>query len=630
MTGYRVAASQGAVIRWMGVLLAGALLATGCAAGKRRGPALPPVPPAPAMHKMPRASVARTARTATAAAPQPGDFVAVAQFGGAFADSGQAVAVDRIGNVFVGGTIDGGGGVTHPFLAKRAADGTVVWSSNFGGGQNGTVQGVAVDTDGNVLMTGSFFGTLTFAGGGAITSSDRSDIFIVKLTTDGILAWSRQFGPGSPTGGTQLTHNGLSVAVDKRDNAAVLTGIFDTPLDFGGGTLTPYYRDVFLLKLAADGSHIWSRHMGGARVESTGNSVSVATNGNICLAGSVNGFGGGAPPTVDFGGGSFPAKADAFAAKYTEAGAYVWARIFTGTRASSAAGIAVMTDGLAAVLVGKYTGTINFGDGDLTNPPETPFFSPSSAFVLKLRTLDGIFLASQKLGDSAAGQAFGVAVAADESVTVGGSMSLGATGIGTAHLGPDGDVEWTHPNLTRAVAVGANWITTGAFSGTTDFGGGPVTAAGQGDIYLAEWYAGYTVTNAGPKTNLDIVPLGPFEIINPDGSTNRDEVLVVWSARQPADHELKIEASLNPQFNFSVAADWACYPSEQRIGLYLIVPKTDPARFYRSVNTPCVYSPPAVAKAKDKAKPVRLRYLDKQGRIHTVLMDGRNKLGKLK
>ena len=102
-----------------------------------------------------------------------GNIVFTIPVGGQCCPIGDAIAVDPAGNIWVGGNTnslnlplvnalqstpppsasDPGSGIG--FLVKMAPDGTIVYSSYFGGVQGvTTVNGIATDQNGNVYLTG--------------------------------------------------------------------------------------------------------------------------------------------------------------------------------------------------------------------------------------------------------------------------------------------------------------------------------------------------------------------------------------------------------------------------------------------------------------------------------------------
>jgi hypothetical protein len=162
-----------------------------------------------------------------------------------------AVALDASDNIVMTGmfygTLDFGGGPltsagsTDIFLAKLDPTGAHLWSKRVGSTSSDLGNGVAVDSNGNVVITGDFFGTVDF-GSGPLTSTGL-DTFVAKYSASGANLWSKRFGGTSSTPG-----NG--VATDRSGNVGV-TGNFQGTVDFGGGPLTSAGGlEIFVLKLA--------------------------------------------------------------------------------------------------------------------------------------------------------------------------------------------------------------------------------------------------------------------------------------------------------------------------------------------------------------------------------------------
>jgi hypothetical protein len=161
------------------------------------------------------------------------------------------VTTDAAGNVLVGGAFEGsvdfGGGPLvsaggyDVFVAKLDPAGNHLWSKHFGEGGQQACDGVATDASGNVLVIGDFNGPLDF-GGGPLANAGFDDVFVAKFDPTGNHLWSKRFGDWSE-------EEGHGVATDAAGNALV-TGVFEGTVDFGGGPLTSAGgHDVFVAKL---------------------------------------------------------------------------------------------------------------------------------------------------------------------------------------------------------------------------------------------------------------------------------------------------------------------------------------------------------------------------------------------
>jgi hypothetical protein len=163
-----------------------------------------------------------------------------------------AAAVDASGDVVIGGWFSGtltfgtnpplacAGGVDG-FVAKLDPSGTALWSKRFGAVGSDEVEGVAVDAQGNVCITGYFNDTVDL-GNGPLTSAGQSDVVVAKYNGGGTPLWSKRFGDPQ-------AQWGVDVGVDSSGYLYV-TGVVSGSIDFGQGTLTSTGgTDTFVAKL---------------------------------------------------------------------------------------------------------------------------------------------------------------------------------------------------------------------------------------------------------------------------------------------------------------------------------------------------------------------------------------------
>ena len=216
-------------------------------------------------------------------------------------------------------------------MAKFAgATGAYVWSKNFWNTSDDVGLGVAVDGQGDVVVTGDFLGTIDF-GGGRLLTAGALDIFLVKLTGgSGGYVWARRIGGrGSDAG--------QAIAVDPNGDV-VVTGSFADTVDFGGGPLALQagFSDVFVAKYAgADGAYRWAKNFANT-YDDTGYAIAADGAGNVVVAGSSRGR-----STWD----RSPDRrglvgvTDIFVAKFSGAGTPSWAKRFGATNEDEAWGI---------------------------------------------------------------------------------------------------------------------------------------------------------------------------------------------------------------------------------------------------------------------------------------------------
>ena len=208
----------------------------------------------------------------------------------------KAIAADASGNAiltgYFSGTVDFGGGLLSSagqddvFVAKFSAAGAHLWSMSAGGTAEEVVADLALDASGNVILTGTFYGSVDFGTGLLMNAGGGPDIFLVKYSSDGSPLWSERFGGTFGANGDSAA----GVAVDRNGNI-LLTGQEADGMTFGGSPLL-LASATYVAKLTPDGAPIWSQ----AFAASTG--TSVATDGsNVIVAGGLKG-------TANFGGGS--------------------------------------------------------------------------------------------------------------------------------------------------------------------------------------------------------------------------------------------------------------------------------------------------------------------------------------
>ena len=217
---------------------------------------------------------------------------------------------------------------------------------------------MAVDAAGNVHVIGSFQGSMQFgAGAGSLNSVGLFDVFFAKYNTSGSLLWAKRIGAAGVAGG-------YGIAVDAAGNVFI-GGNFNGTVDFdpgpGAKNLTSAGSfDAFLAKYDDSGALLWA-HAFGANLFEEARCLALDTSGNVFIAGIFNG-------TVDFDPGPANTALEAagnselYLAKYSSAGALLWARQLEGTGAERVLGMATGIGG-QVYLTGHFEDSVDFDPG---------------------------------------------------------------------------------------------------------------------------------------------------------------------------------------------------------------------------------------------------------------------------
>jgi hypothetical protein len=203
-------------------------------------------------------------------------------------------------------------------VSLSGATGATNWVKPFGSANTETASAVAVDSTGNIAITG-LFQVATNLGGGNVAASTPGgdDIFLAKYGSDGTFRWAKAFGSSG-------NDQGYGVAADPSTGNLVMTGRFSGGSIFGCSTISPYASGIFLAGYDPAGNCLWARATGA--FPDAGRAVRIDARGNLVVAGS-------AASAVDFGV-SVPGnlQINAFAATFTISGnaapTYRWLKYF--------------------------------------------------------------------------------------------------------------------------------------------------------------------------------------------------------------------------------------------------------------------------------------------------------------
>ncbi|ESU22321.1 hypothetical protein FEDK69T_23040 [Flavobacterium enshiense DK69] len=276
-----------------------------------------------------------------------GSYLWAKAMGGAASDSARSLVVNSIGEVYITGdfsnTVDfdpsaatanlTSAGYNDIFIAKYTNNGSYLWAKAMGGFESDLGFSLAVNSSGEVIITGTFSWTVDFdpsAATSTLTSVNQSrDIFIAKYNSNGGYLWAAGMGG-------ECDESGFSVVVDNNGRISA-TGDFCGTADFdpSAGTAnltTGGGLNCFVSTYTTSGSYINAFAIGGYSSNSfrgQGNCMAKDAFGNVYVAGIFYG-------TVDFDPSANTAywtsagSRDIFIAKYDSNGNYLWSKAVAG------------------------------------------------------------------------------------------------------------------------------------------------------------------------------------------------------------------------------------------------------------------------------------------------------------
>ncbi|TAL58082.1 MAG: hypothetical protein EPN85_12440 [Bacteroidetes bacterium] len=348
------------------------------------------------------------------------------------------VYVDGSGNVYVTGqmiaaVISFGNNITlnsgstsflNMFAAKYDAAGNILWAKTAkpnGGALYG--MGITADALGNVYVIGTYYNdSVSFGSFTLPKQTGNQNIFMVKYDANGNELWAN-----SPVG--TGVDQGFDVEVDPSGNTYWAAGFQSNPLTYGSNTIP---AGTMILKCDPSGNLLQAiePNSGGA----TAFQLAVDGTGNLYVAGSFVG-------SVTFGSTTLTQKStaafEAFAAKFSSSGAWVWAKGSYQNWKCEGTGITVNNSGTVVYLMGRYhnSGTLQFGSVSL---PQIGFWD---TFLMKFDGITGNELCGTYMTAGASDDVYPGGVALDNAgdvYTVGLSWSPFTVGGSYSVNGPPG------------------------------------------------------------------------------------------------------------------------------------------------------------------------------------------------
>jgi hypothetical protein len=238
-------------------------------------------------------------------------------------------------------------GGTDIFVVKNSSLGEPVWSFRFGGSDDDYIRDILLDQDGNILITGYFYGTVQI-GPDHYTSYGSQDVYVAKFNADGSYLWSYR------AGGPMADYTASSSVCQGKD--IVISGYYYDSISFGDTTLTAVNgSDIYLARIDGAGDLIWLSGAGGSSSDQA-NSAVTDPDGNFLIAGSFY-YDISFPDTVI----TTTNPVGVFIAKYSPDGRFERVMQLNGTSLTNEILVTAAASG-SLYISGAFSGDLSFGD----------------------------------------------------------------------------------------------------------------------------------------------------------------------------------------------------------------------------------------------------------------------------
>jgi hypothetical protein len=431
-------------------------------------------------------------------------------YGGTGTVTPQGVAVDTLGNVIVVGSFTGtvnlGGadltsaGMTDAFFAKYNSAGAHQWSFSVGDGADQSALSVATDSQNRIWVSGTLKGAFSFLGGPTLDAAGVQfpDCWVAQLgPANGDHIHSAAY-PG-PTGDLGASDFGRAVATGPSDQA-VFAGTFQISIAFGGPELVSpgASYSMFVVRYDQNFNITLEKQFGGTGREEA-LATAVAVDGAIAVGGSTDG-------DIDFGGGVLSPVGTgtrAVVAKLGAGGQQAFAKLFESGGDAAVTGVAFNEAG-DLFATGYFSQSIDLGEGPLMADG-----AAKEIFIARFDT-NGNLTYGRRFGGTGLEEPAGIAVDSQGFAAITGrfnddfvvnqdtTLTYGAMANDAflLRVGASGNGFWGYSLSAiqdargRAVAIDPaddNILMVGEFSGQIDLGSGPKGAGAIQNMFVAKY-----------------------------------------------------------------------------------------------------------------------------------------------
>ncbi|MCF8372928.1 MAG: T9SS type A sorting domain-containing protein [Bacteroidales bacterium] len=202
--------------------------------------------------------------------------------------------LDSNGNIIVAGTFESqsltcgtanltNSGQVDILVVKYSSQGNILWAKSFGSQSAEYITGICIDQNDNIYITGYFNSqTLSFGTTQLLSAGDK-DIFVAKLNPTGEPIWAKSFGGNG-------TDYGRGIASDNAGSIYITGDFTSNSISFDTITInrSTGMSDIFIVKLSTDGNIQWAKQseLDHITSRSTAADIIIDNNNTLILAGS--------------------------------------------------------------------------------------------------------------------------------------------------------------------------------------------------------------------------------------------------------------------------------------------------------------------------------------------------------
>jgi uncharacterized delta-60 repeat protein len=307
-------------------------------------------------------------------------------FGGSDDDRARSVQETIDGGYIVAGYTWSSSEREDVYILKLDANGNKLWEKTFGGSDNDGAWSIQQTNDGGYVVAGY---TSSFGAG-------SYDVYVLKLDATGTKVWEKTFG-GS--------YDDRAYCIQQTSDGGYIVA--------GYTWSSSEWEDVYILKLDANGNKLWEKTFGGSDNDGAW-FIQQTIDGGYIVAGYTKSYGSG--------------WYNAYLLKLDGAGNKVWEKVFGGSSWDEARSIQQTNDG--GYVVAGYTSSFGAGSYDV--------------YVLKLDT-SGKEVWSKTFGGSSDDLAWSIQQTNDGGYIVAGytkSFGAGSEDVYILKLDANGNKLW--------------------------------------------------------------------------------------------------------------------------------------------------------------------------------------------